>query len=125
MNWMIVVDSVLFVVCYLVWTCGLAYRIASYKSAWEIRVPDPVRVALLIFYFKREEISVMAIIFQIYTYIMLGFYLVSRLDCVQFFLIENIPDIDVIYTWALAIQSFGIFPVALAEEGIYYLKTRR
>lgn len=125
MNWIRTVDGVLFVVFYLVLACGSAYRIAAYKSAWAIRVSDTVRVALLIFNFKQAKISVMAIIYQIYTYIMLGFYLISRLDCVQSFLKENVPNIDVIYTWAFYVQVFGIFLVALAEEGIYYLKTRR
>lgn len=118
-------DSVLFVAFYLVLTCGSAYRIASYKSAWEVRVSDTARLALLIFYFKREKISIMAVIYQVCTYIMLGFYLISRLGWVQSFLKEKVPNIDQIYTLAFGIQVVGIFLVALAEEGIYYLKTRR
>lgn len=75
MNWITIVDSVLFLVFYLVLTCGSAYRIASYESGWAIRVSDAARVALLIFCFKQAKISVMAVIYQVYTYIMLGFYL--------------------------------------------------
>ena len=55
---------------------------------------------------------------------MLGFYFISRLEGVQSFLKENVPDINQIYTWAFVVQVVGIFLVALAEEGIHYLKTR-
>lgn len=122
---MTTVDSVLFVVFYLVLTCGSAYRIASYESAWAIRVSDAVRAALLIFNFKRPRISIMAVIYQICTYIMLGFYLASRLNWVQSFLRKRIPDIDQIYTWAFVVQVVGIFLVALLEEGIYHLRNIR
>lgn len=125
MNWILTVDSVLFIAFYLVLTCGSAYRIASYESAWAIRISDAARVALLIFYFKRAKISIMAVIYQVYTYVMLSFYLVSRFDWAQSFLKEKIPDIDRIYTWAFVVQVVGIFLVALAEEGVYYLRSRR
>lgn len=124
MNW-IIVDSVLFVVAYLVWTCASAYRIASYESGIAVRISDKLRAALLIFSFKWPKISVMAVIYQIFTYVMLGFYLVSRLDWAQSFLKENVPNINQIYTWALLVQVVGVFLLALLEEGIYYLRVVR
>lgn len=124
MNW-IIADSVLFVVSYLVWTCASAYRIASYESGIAVRISDELRAALLIFSFKLPKISVMAVIYQAFTYIMLGFYLVSRLDWAQSFLKEKVPNINQIYTWVLLVQVVGIFLVALAEEGIYYLRVVR
>lgn len=124
MNW-IIADSVLFVVSYPVWTCASAYRIASYESGIAVRVSDKARAALLIFSFKWPKISVMAVIYQIFTCVLLGFYLVSRLDWAQSFLEENVPNINQVYTWALLVQVVGIFLVALAEEGIYYLRVVR
>lgn len=64
----------------------------------------------------------MAVIYQAFTYIMLGFYLVSRFDWAQSFLKEKAPNINQIYTWAFLVQVVGVFLVALAEEGIYYLR---
>ena len=62
MNWITIIDSVLFVVFYLVLACGSAYRIASYESAWAIKVSNTVRAALLIFCFNRAKISIMAVV---------------------------------------------------------------
>ena len=67
----------------------------------------------------------MAVIYQVFTYVMLGLYLVSRLDWAQVFLKEKVPNINEIYTWALLTQVVGVFLVALLEEGIYYLRVVR
>ena len=124
MNWQVFTYSVWFLAFYLLWTCMSAYRIASYESGLAIKVPDSVRVALLIFYFKRSKISVLAVVYQIYTYFMLGLFLLSRFGWMQSFLIQNFPNANQVYTWALEIQIFGLFLVAMGEEGIYYLRTR-
>ena len=123
MNWRVVTDSIFFVVVYLTWTCMAAYRIASYESAWAVRVPDKVRIGLLIFYFRRSKISVMAVISQIFTYILLSFFLISRFGWAQDWLKTYLPNVGQLYGGALLFQD-ALFVIAWVEEGIYWLWRR-
>ncbi len=124
MNWRVVTDSIFSVVVYLAFTCSTAYCIASYESAWAVRVPDEVRIGLLIFYFRRSKISVMAVISQIFTYILLSCYLVSRFGWAQDWLIKYLPNADQIYTGAFLFQV-ALIVIAWVEEGIYWFRKRR
>lgn len=121
MDYITLFDSMLFVIFYLVLTCGSAYRIASYESGLAVKVPDQIRVWLLIFSFKWPKISILAVVYQIYTYVMLSFFLISRVSWMQTYLKEKIPNINLIYTRAFWVQTVGLFLIALAEEGVYYL----
>ena len=114
-------DGIMFSVCYLFFACAEAYRIASYESGIAVRVSDKARAALLIFSFKWPQISVLAVVYQVCTYILYGFFLLSRLDSVQAFLARSVPNINQIYTWAVYCQLVGLFLIALIEEGVYYL----
>lgn len=117
--------GIIFSVSYLLFACAEAYRIASYESGIAIRISDKARVALLIFSFKWPKISVLAVVYQICTYILYGFFLLSRLDGMQSFLAKVIPDINQIYTWAIYSQMIGLFLIAMIEEGVYYLRVIR
>lgn len=121
MDWIVATDSILFVTVYLFWTCASAHRIASYESAWAVRVPDKVRVGLLIFSFRWPKISVLAVICQIFTYIMLSFFLVSRFGWMQDWLIKSVHSINQIYTGAFLFQV-ALIVIALVEEGIYWFR---
>lgn len=113
-----------FLISYLFLTCAEAHTIASYRSCISVAVPSKVRIALLIFSFKWSKISILAVIYQVCTYITLLFlafcYLVT-----QDFLISTFPNVEQAFTFAVRIQLTVFFLVAMVEEGIYYLKTRR
>ena len=124
MNWRVVTDSIFSVVVYLAFTCSAAYLIASCESAWAVRVPDKVRKGLLIFYFRRSKISVMAVVSQIFTYILLSCFLISRFGWAQDWLIKYLPNANQISAGALRFQ-FALIVIALVEERIYWLRKRR
>ncbi len=113
-----------FLIFYLFLTGAEVYTIASYQSGIAIAVPDKIRVILLIFSFKWPKISVLAVIYQVCTYsllLCLGIcYLVP-----QDFFINALQDVERIFTIAVRTQVTALFLVAMAEEGIYYLKTRQ
>ncbi len=123
MDWSLVADSVFSVVVYLVFTCSAAYRIASYESAWAVRVPDKARKGLLIFNSRRPEISVLAVVSQIFTYILLSCFLISRFWA-QDWLKTYLPNANKISAGAVWFQV-ALIVVALVEEGIYWLRKRR
>lgn len=106
---------------YLFLTSAEASTIASNPSGLSIAVPDKVRAALLIFSFKWPKISVLAVLYQICTFALYGFFLLSRLDGVRIVLINSVPDIELVYTWIVRIQVTVLFLIAMAEEGLYYL----
>lgn len=124
MNWRVVTDSIFSVVIYLAFSCSAAYLIASCESAWAVRVPDKVRKGLLIFYFRRSEISVLAVVSQIFTYILLSCFLISRFGWAQDWLIKYLPNANQISAGALRFQ-FALIVIALVEERIYWLRKRR
>ena len=121
MDWRVVTDSILFVVAYLAFSCGTAYRIASYESAWAVSVPDKVRKGLLIFHSRWPKISVLVVVSQIFTYIMLSCFLVSRFGWAQDWLKTYLPNANQISTGAIWFQ-IALIVIALAEEGIYWLR---
>ncbi len=125
MDFFDIMNQVLYFVSYVYLAWLAVYQIADHESAIAIYVSDKVRVALLIFSFKWPKISVLAVVYQVCNYIILSFYLATRLRVVYDFVFQRIPNLDVIYTGVVHANLFGLFLIAMAEELIYYLRVVR
>ena len=103
--------------------CLLVRELAQYDSFLKIRISDSVRIALMIFSFKNEAISVFCIISQILAYVMVGLFILSRFVSLDFLLLIS-DDPNALYQSMLKAHLLILFPVALIEEGICYLVKR-
>lgn len=113
----------IFIGFYLLISCILVRRIAAYDSFLGIRISVFARKILLIFSFEKPKISIMAVIYQIYTYIMLALFVCSRFASLDF-LQAIFYDPNLMYTYALRIQLFLLLPLAILELGVCYLVNR-
>lgn len=114
----------IFIVIYLVVSCILVKEIAKHDSLIGIRVPQSIRKALLILSFDKPSVSVFAVIYQIYTYVMAIIFIWSRFMSLDF-LISVFADPNLVYTYALRFQFFVLLPLTLIELGICYLVKRK
>ena len=108
---------------YLLGVCLLVREIARYDSLIKIEVSKSTRLCLLIFSFEREQISLLCIVSQIYAYMMITFFAVSRFQSLDF-LYAITDDPNMFFNILLRVHYVIIIPIAIIEEAICYLVNR-
>ena len=108
---------------YLLGVCLLVREIARYDSFIKIEVSISARLFLLIFSFERKQISLLCIVSQIYAYTMIGLFIVSRFQSLDF-LYAITDDPNTFFNNLLRVHYVLIIPVAIIEEGICYIVNR-
>ena len=108
---------------YFASACAMASTISLYDSSIAIKISLSARKVFLIFSFfqpPKSKISVMAVVFQIYTYIMMSLFIASRFVSLDF-LSSFLQNPNRTYTDLLAIQQFVLFPLSMLEIGVFAL----
>lgn len=118
-------NDYVFMCIYSVIVCWCARRIAENDSFIGVRVPAPVRAFLLILSFQRERISILCIISQVYGYIMIILFIVSRFHPL-YFLDMLSSDPNALYRKLLIVHVFLLIPFAIIETEICdYLRRKK
>lgn len=116
-------DRYVYIGSYLFFVCMLAKEVAKYDSFLKVRVPYSARLPLMIFSFERERISIFCVISQVYAYLMIFLFILSRFISLDFLLLIS-DDPNALYMNLIKFHVVIIFPIAIIEEGICYLVKR-
>ena len=106
---------------YLLGVCLFARAIAQYDSLLALKIPNHIRTFLLIFSFRKERISVFCVISQIYAYIMMLLFVISRFRSLTFLYMFSV-DPNTLYNNLLKFHYIILIPVAIMELGLCALK---
>lgn len=108
---------------YLVLSCLFSYEVAQHESFVGIRITQRMRHIFLIFFSKSEKISLLCIFSQLYAFVMVGVFIVSRFCSLDFlYLISEDPNS--LYNSILKFHLLVIIPIEMLEVGLCSLVKR-
>lgn len=108
---------------YLVISCLFSYEVAQHESFLGIRISQRTRHILLIFFSKSEKISFFCILSQMYAFVMISIFVVSRFCSLEFlYLVSKNPN--ALYTNMLKFHLIVIIPISMLEVGLRGLVKR-
>lgn len=99
---------------YLMTVSVFSYEIARHESFVGIRISKKMQHRLLIFGSKLEKISIICIISQVYAFIMIGIFVVSRFIYPLKFLYSHYNNMFDFHLWV-------IIPIGMLEVGLRWL----
>ena len=119
-------NEYIYIALYIALTCVFVRELAKYNSFLCINVTDMARMLLLIFSFSKVKISIICVLCQIYTYIMLLLFVVSRFVSLDF-LLQFFQDPNLLYSNLIKAQILFLFPIGFIEAGIceLYFKMKK
>ncbi|MEA4920352.1 MAG: hypothetical protein VB078_05500 [Clostridiaceae bacterium] len=114
---MIEISDPVYFLAYFIAMCGGVKYMAENKSYIGVNVSDKCRRLLLIFSFKENKISIISVVSQIYLYIMLALFVISKVIPPEVIAVVS-NDINELLSKLAFIHIAVIFPVGMIESSI-------